>query len=262
MKSRVFDTLFPDLGLRPIKPRPEDYGLRGLFSNFDVDDYIERKDTKNARIERFVIILSFLLTYSLISIYIYKYSDNLLEVFFGSLFPAIFICFMGVQPILSWVHEKFCGGYSEPHVEPYVEAVLAYREAEQDWIDRHAETGRSYWRALRGIALEQATKSLLVRRGCVVAETKITGDGGVDLVVSLEKSVFWCQCKGLASPVGVATVREIAGVCSRNDFSPVVIAVNGYTKSAVCTAKDLGVILVDTENLVRMARESVITKWL
>lgn len=145
--------------------------------------------------------------------------------------------------------------------QSYVDALSAYREKVSDWNERQTEAGRTYWKEQRGVAFEEAVKALLARRGCTVQTTKGSGDGGVDLIAMFGGSTFWCQCKGHASPVGVAVVREIAGVCSRGGGVPVVIAVNGYTKSAVETAEQLGVLLIDTHNLVNMAKQQCLTQW-
>jgi hypothetical protein len=61
-----------------------------------------------------------------------------------------------------------------------------------------------------------------------------------------------------AKPIPVAPIREIAGVCSRGQAVPVVLAVNGYTKPALETAEELGVRCLDAHDLCKFARMETI----
>ncbi|MGE4404411.1 restriction endonuclease [Pseudomonas sp.] len=144
-------------------------------------------------------------------------------------------------------------------VGAYKEALLATKRQIDDWNDRQLETGLGYWRGQRGVAFEHAVCDLLQRRGCKVTTTKGSGDGGIDLVVVVGGTTYCCQCKGHTAPVGVAPVREIAGVCSQGLGRPVLIVVNGVTKPAVATASDLGVTVIDAPQLVAMAQRTSLT---
>lgn len=163
--------------------------------------------------------------------------------------------------IIKEVHARIFHEHQNPAVGAYVDALVRYRDKVRDWNERQTEIGRTYWKEQRGVAFEEAVKALLSRRGCKVQTTKGSGDGGIDLIAMFGGSTFWCQCKGHKSPVGVAVVREIAGVCSRGGGVPVVIAVNGYTKAATETAQQLGVLLIDTHNLVSMAKQERLSQW-
>ena len=151
--------------------------------------------------------------------------------------------------------------HRSPPVRSYINALAIYRDKINDWKERQTEIGQTYWKEKRGADFEESVKNLLSRRGCNVQATKASGDGGIDLIAMFGGSTFWCQCKGHKSPVGVTVVREIAGVCSLGGGIPVVIAVNGYTKAAVETAQQLGVLLIDTHNLVSMAKQQCLSQW-
>lgn len=140
--------------------------------------------------------------------------------------------------------------------------VIEFETQVIDWNDRQTEAGLSYWKNMRGVAFELAIRDFLSRRGCEAQMTKGSGDGGIDLVVKMGGSTFWCQCKGHASPIGVAVIREIAGVCSLRGGRPVVIAVNGYTNSAIATANKLRVQLIDAHDLIHMANKPKLTYWM
>lgn len=136
--------------------------------------------------------------------------------------------------------------------------IAAYRADLAAWEFTNTESGLGYWQGLRGMAFENAAAALFRRRGCEVTTTKGSGDGGVDLVLNLAGKAYWCQCKAYAKPVSVAPIREIAGVCSRGQAMPVLLAVNGYTKPALDTANELGVRCLDAHHLCTFARMETI----
>lgn len=141
----------------------------------------------------------------------------------------------------------------------YSDNVAAYRDNLAAWEFTNSEHGLGYWQALRGIDFEHAVALLFKRRGCDVTTTKSSGDGGVDLVLTVGAKAFWCQCKGHAKPVSVAPIREIAGVCSRGQAAPVILAVNGFTGPAIAAADELGVTCLDAADLCNLARLEAIT---
>lgn len=136
----------------------------------------------------------------------------------------------------------------------YSDNVSAYRANLAGWEFTNTERGLGYWQGLRGVEFEAAVALLLKRRSCDVTTTKGSGDGGVDLVVTIGGNALWCQCKGHAKAISVASIREIAGVCSRGQARAVIIAVNGYTRPAVEAASDLGVAHLDARDLCNLAR--------
>jgi hypothetical protein len=145
-------------------------------------------------------------------------------------------------------------------VPPEAERAKKYGEALEAWEYHTLETGIGFWIGQRGIAFEQALMRLFAKRGCKVEMTKTTGDGGIDLVLSVAGVTYWCQCKGQQKPVSVAPIREIAGVCSKATNKAVVFAVNGYTRPAHETARQLGVRLFDASDICSLAKQSAINR--
>lgn len=246
-------------------PLPQQFGLS---AGFDVEGYLtaikKRKDLR----EGVVMFVAFVIAFaaSTYGFYLFVGDDDPIKFFWNPwvyLMPAVWAAYI-TMVITSWFtgqYEHLVGDPVEPSVRSYINAAVAYDTALRDWNDRQLETGQTYWREKRGVAFENAMKEFLARRGCSVDTTKGSGDGGIDLIAKLGGSIYWCQCKGHASPVGVAVVREIAGVCSRGGGAPVVIAVNGYTSAAVETANQLGVLLIDTHHLISLARQERISQW-
>lgn len=143
------------------------------------------------------------------------------------------------------------------HIDGTRRKVAAFRNALADHEYNAKVTGAGFWEALRGLELEVAAARLFEEKGWTVQTTAVTGDGGVDLVLSKGSNLFWCQCKGYAKPVSVSAVREIAGVCSSSEASPMLLVVNGVTNPAAIEAKKFAVSIWDAEDLASYARSGV-----
>ena len=136
----------------------------------------------------------------------------------------------------------------------------AYVEALKEWNYSQTEAGFGYWKALKSVDFERAVASFFQRRGGLVQLTKVTGDGGVDIILQLGTSTYWCQCKGYAKPVAVAAIRQIAGAAMKSGgaATPVMFSTNGYTKPALEEAATLGVTCIDGLRLSQMAQRQTI----
>lgn len=244
-------------------PLPQQFGLSARFDGKEYIEAIEKRKNRDKSIMTYSSwIIAFVVNLYVLGLFSEEGEDIYKSILFYGL-CAFFACLFSM-PILFYIEKAYgriVGDLVDPSVRSYFEAVVAYDAALRDWNDRQLETGQAYWREKRGVAFERALRDFLIRRGCSVDTTKGSGDGGVDLIVRLGGATYWCQCKGHASPIGVAVVREIAGVCSRGGGSPVVIAVNGYTSSAVETANQLGVLLIDTHQLISLAKQDRISQW-
>ena len=243
-------------------PRPDQFGLA---ANFNAEEYLARWKKQKRLRERIIAVVAYMPTLILL-VYLLR-SDRNPPVPLSDPPQYIYLAWFSFLSggVMLWgfkeAHTHLFREHQNPDVQTYIDALAVYRNKVRDWNERQTEIGRTYWKEKRGVAFEEAVEALLSRRGCKVQTTKGSGDGGIDLIAMFGGSTFWCQCKGHKSPVGVAVVREIAGICSRGGGVPVVIAVNGYTKAAVDTAQQLGVLLIDTHNLVNMAKQQRLSQW-
>ena len=233
------------------KPTPEMYGL---WDGFDFNAYDLEEKTFRRRRSIGVAIIVLILGAIVTVLGSEAFGNSRMS---GAIIVAWCYVLFGV-PILGLLYNRanmdrflkecFCNYLI------YSDNVSAYRASLSAWEFTNTERGLGYWQALRGTEFEAAVALLLRRRGCDVMATKGSGDGGVDLVLNIGGNALWCQCKGHAKPVSVAPVREIAGVCSRGQAKPVVIAVNGYTRPAIEAAHELGVTCLDAPDLCKLAR--------
>lgn len=116
---------------------------------------------------------------------------------------------------------------------------------------------------LTGVQFEELITSLLARLGFRAQMTKASGDGGIDIVAVLNKPVVGgkClfQCKRFASTtlVGSPVVREFYGAVSadRQVVKGVLITTSGFTEQARAFAQEVGIELIDMEQLGRLLTE-------
>jgi hypothetical protein len=230
------------------KPRPEEFGLPQDF------DWIDFR-------KRLVVPRSYSLTiiggYSLFAGFFVYVCAGAAAMVSGTTYWSSLLNMLGVGAIVLGIGffalAELRAKSKERAVEKSAPGATAYGAALAEWEHYCLETGVGFWTGLRGVAFEQALSRLLSKRGCNVQMTKTTGDGGIDLILTMTNGQFFCQCKGQQNPVSVQVIREIAGVCSRGSNRAVVFAVNGYTRPAQDAAHDLGVLLYDVRDIVRLA---------
>ena len=103
---------------------------------------------------------------------------------------------------------------------------------------------------MTGIEFEEYCKSILEEAGWEVEDTPTSGDQGVDLIASIEDVRVCIQCKCFAKTVGNKAVQEVAaGMIYWKGTHAVVVAKNGFTKSANNLAESTNVILTSDKEL-------------
>ena len=112
---------------------------------------------------------------------------------------------------------------------------------------------------LSGIDFEKLISVLLTRMGFQAEMTKTTGDGGIDIIATLDKSIvggrYLFQCKRFAPDnlVGAPTVRDFYGaVTADRAVKGILITTSDFTVQAREFAQRVGVELIDAAQLQRL----------
>lgn len=226
------------------RPKQTDFSLP---SDFDFDQH--KLDLKRAETIQWVVFLNLGVALSAV---LHLWRDAGLEV--GEAVWSAIFAFTGLALFNGWslCHAFLLRGMG---LRETSDNVLEFQAAQADWDYRNKRTGEGFWRALRGRALEDAAGLLFRDAGWRVQTTPVTGDGGIDLVMTSQNETYNCQCKGYAKPVSVAAVREIAGVCSTGNSKPMLIVVNGVTRPAREEAIRLSVKIMDSRDLAVFAKQ-------
>lgn len=233
-------------------PRMESYGLP---PNFDPATFIVAKAALDSKRRRVAWIIAFaaLAAFAMAMCLVFGLSRGLKCTIVGGL---VELTILNQVPRFLAIHIV----KAEAWQLAYQKEAKAYAAALRDWHFCQTEAGEGYWRKLRGVALEKAIASFFNRRGCPALLTRATGDGGVDVILTVGEKTYWCQCKGHATPIPVSEVRRIAGATlkSKGEALPALFSSNGYTKPALVEATELGVLCLDARYLAEKATKSMV----
>ncbi len=106
--------------------------------------------------------------------------------------------------------------------------------------------------SISGVDFEKVVAALLRAMGFQTEMTEVTGDGGIDIVATLNKPLiggrFLIQCKRFAPDklVGAATVRDFYGAVTadRSAVKGILITTSGFTSQALAFAQRLPIELI------------------
>lgn len=110
---------------------------------------------------------------------------------------------------------------------------------------------------LSGVDFEKAIAALLQGMGFHTEITEATGDGGIDIVATLDRPLiggrYLIQCKRFAPSklVGAATVRDFYGALTaeRRAVKGILITTSGFTSQALAFARQLPIELIGGQQL-------------
>lgn len=224
--------------------------------------YTKRDDCRNALRKRYVctedtatVSLTLLISIYIVIFHFAAFGMLFMLIPIIAALPSMFIVAM-MRPFNLFLDEKNSASlHSEEliRIEKEIEQLESYNAAILAWKNYNTETGHNYWLSLRGEALEYAVASMLRRIGWTVETTKKSGDGGIDLIISKDSKRILAQCKGYAEKIGVAPIRDAAGVKSISGDEFVVIGPSGFTAGAVEFAVKSGIVLWDVRKLTTIA---------
>ena len=147
------------------------------------------------------------------------------------------------------------------------EQAAAQREAERQ--RREAERARKaaliaqqrkreeHWESLGGIQFERELGKLFRAQGYNVKSTPVSGDQGVDLILTKNGKITVVQCKAHKSPIGPSVARELFG--SMHHFkadSAILACTGGFTDGVIKFARGKPIRLISAWDIARMAEVS------
>lgn len=117
---------------------------------------------------------------------------------------------------------------------------------------------------LSGIEFENVCKQIVENMGFDVETTKLSGDGGIDLIAynhqPLLSGKYIVQCKRYSGSVGEPIIRDLFGVVMSERANKGILMTTGYfTKSAIAFAKDKQIELIDGAMLKELLKNNNIS---
>ena len=133
------------------------------------------------------------------------------------------------------------------------EAEIARRAA----LKAQQRKREQYWESLGGIQFERELGKLFRAQGYDVRSTPVSGDQGVDLILTKNGKITVVQCKAHKSPVGASVVRDLFG--SMHHFkadSAILACTGGFTGGVKKFARGKPIQLISAWDIAHMAKES------
>ncbi len=133
----------------------------------------------------------------------------------------------------------------------YEETDAAYQRLWARFNSRIGKLRAIDWAVLTGIPFENFLADVFAEHGYTVETTKVTGDQGVDLIVSKDGRRIAIQAKGYpSSTVGNKAVQEAhTGMVFYRCHACAVITNSTFTSSAVELADRVGCLLIDKSKI-------------
>lgn len=130
-----------------------------------------------------------------------------------------------------------------------------FRRFKRTQIARKVASARSAKKALQALTWEEfevLTAEIFREQGYKVENTVSGADGGVDVIAKRKAETYLIQCKHWSSRVGVAIIREMAGIVAASGATGgYVVASGGFTLDAIDFARSAGVELMAAEDILR-----------
>lgn len=136
-------------------------------------------------------------------------------------------------------------------------------ELKQKELEASAEYRRGLllaenWRALRSVEFEQFLERVFLELGYAVETTRVTGDQGVDLVVSHQGKRIAIQVKGYFDSVSNGAIQEAhTGMAYYKCHGCAVITNSRFTRNAIDLADNVGCVLISESSLPDLVRGEV-----
>ena len=191
--------------------------------------------------------------------------------FFGFLASGL-VALTVVPRIVRFKRSRLLRSAVASRIERYLEAETAYEEAERarqvaeirrreaEEARREAERARQrkleeYWTRLGGVEFERELATLYRHQGYRVESTPVSGDQGIDLILSKGGKTTVVQCKSHGSPVGPAVARELIGsmVTFPGADKAILACTGGFTQGAYDFVRGKPIELVSASDLALMA---------
>ena len=131
------------------------------------------------------------------------------------------------------------------------EAERAKQAAERAELRKRID----HWLSLRGIQFEKELAALYRQQGYQVRSTPVSGDQGIDLILTKDDTTTVVQCKGQKGPASPAVVRELFGSLHAFEGAnhAILACTGGFTQGVKDFARGKRITLISAIEMAQMA---------
>ena len=169
------------------------------------------------------------------------------------LYPLYFVDFQQLKAELGFNLAYLSQLYVFPHLALGL-LLGPFKRFKRTQVARKVASARSAKKALQGLSwqeFEVLTAEIFREQGYSVENTVEGADGGVDVIAKKKGEIYVIQCKHWNSRVGVAIIREMAGIVAASGAAKgYVVASGGFTLDAIDFARSAGVELMAAEDIL------------
>ena len=163
--------------------------------------------------------------------------------------------------ILLWVYPLFLlltgiEGKVKRHIikTPLQKAADRYNNDKSAYLYWWYHSQNNFWASLNGYEFEESVGQIYSRHGYKVRQTKLSGDGGLDLILEKDKEKTGVQCKAHKKAVGPSVARDLYGTIQHFGYNKgILVSLNGFTKGVYTFVQGKNIELVTVHDLIVMS---------
>ncbi|MDO8610183.1 MAG: restriction endonuclease [bacterium] len=115
-----------------------------------------------------------------------------------------------------------------------------------------------FWKNLSWQNFEHEIATRLSEFGYNVVSTKLSGDEGVDIVITNQNKKFIVQCKAMKSKIGPSFVRDFIGtIVIQNAYGGMIVSLNGFSDGSLNTSNYQNVYLLSIQDFILLDKEKL-----
>ncbi len=167
----------------------------------------------------------------------------------GSVFSIVLL-------IISYLIFRFRAKKKKRFLELEMKQAVKYENAIREWRIETLESEPLYWYKYSGLEFEQAVFSLFGKIGWKVSRTFVTGDGGINISGTDGLKKIKIICPQTKVKVDISHLRNALAIKLENDIDDIFILASpiGFTVDSTNLAKKNNIIILDPENLAKLAQ--------
>ena len=137
---------------------------------------------------------------------------------------------------------------------PLQKAADQYTDDTRAYLYWWYHSQNNYWTSLNGYEFEESVGQIYSKHGFNVRQTKLSGDGGLDLILEKDKEKTGVQCKAHKKAVGPSVARDLYGTIQHFGYNRgILVSLNGFTKGVYTFVQGKNIELVTVHDLILMS---------
>lgn len=131
------------------------------------------------------------------------------------------------------------------------ELVVLQKQKEAKLVELRKQ--KEFWKELSGLEFEDEVEKIFIKLGYKTLRTKLSNDGGYDIVIEKDGKRYIVECKHHRKPIGVTVLRALHGVKGSANGC-ILVSLNGCSKTANEFAVQNEIQILDMNRLISLSK--------